>query len=187
MRHPIAAELRHAEIQRAAVGFAGFDDASFGQAEIAARGTDDDRVHVGNGYRELQAQVDGPAASEAMAMPAIGMQIRTCSGLERLAGIRRVGQSRLSDHRLLTKRRKGFPVVGGPADDSQLGQGYELVAAIASRSRSFTTRSAPGILKPTWRGVSQARFLRRSSSPQVGCQVVGAQPGGRPRKTWRAL
>ena len=55
MRHPIAAELGHAEVQGARARIARLDDAGIRQPEVAARGTDADRLHLGDRRPETAA------------------------------------------------------------------------------------------------------------------------------------
>ena len=110
MRHPIAAELGHAEVQRAGARIARLDDAGVAAARSrrawdGRRPPSSRRAATGNCSRRLT----DPPPPFAVAVAAVGVEIGPRPRLQRLARVRRVGELALPSGRGGIERGSGLP------------------------------------------------------------------------------
>ena len=144
MRHPIAAELRHAEVQGARPGIARLDDVGIRQREVAAGWTDADGLHLVVRDRKLEPQIDRPTPAIDMAVPAVGMEVRPGPSFQGLADIGRIGEPALPGGRAGVERREWLPILLGPADEARFREDDELVASVGPRADSIAPAGTPG-------------------------------------------
>ncbi len=149
VRHPIAAELRHAEVQGARPGIARLDDAGIRQCEVTAGRTDADGLHLGVRDRKLEPQIDRPTTAVDMAVPAVCMEVRPGPGFQGLADIGRVGEPALSGGRSGVERRQWLAILLGPADQARFREGDELIASVGPRPIQLLRPERQGVLRPT--------------------------------------
>ena len=149
VRHPIAAELGHAEVQGARIRVARLDDPRR-RAARSRRGWGGRRWRSSRRSAPRTAAADrtDPPPPSEVAVAAIGVEVSPGPGLHRLAGSAGSASRRSLGGRRRVERRQRLAVVAGPSDEARLRQRDELVPAVGPGAVQLLGQERQGVLRP---------------------------------------